>query len=173
MAKHSNSSGSKGGVDSDRVGRMGGRGGRERSVSGEIGKRLGRGLSNAKMRSERANRSGSKGRGTMPVGANPRAQRATVKMLSRIHSKRAGSGLARHVNYLSRDSASRDGERGTFYSAQEDRLDGKAITQEWEADRHHFRLILSPEKGYDIADMQAYVRDVMQRIQRDVGTKLD
>ena len=27
-------------------------------------------------------------------------------------------------------------------------------TREWEGDRHHFRLILSPEKGYDIADMR-------------------
>lgn len=173
MAKHSNPSGSNGGVDSDRVGRMGGRRGRERSVSGEIGRRLGRGFWRAKMRADRANRSGSKGRGTMPVGTNPRAQRATVKMLSRVHSRRSGSGLAKHVNYLTRDSASKDGERGTFYGAQEDRLDGKAITREWEADRHHFRLILSPEKGYDIADMRAYVRDVMQRIERDVGTKLD
>jgi hypothetical protein len=47
------------------------------------------------------------------------------------------------------------------------------VTKEWEGDRHHFRLILSPENGYDIADMRAYVRDVMQRVERDVGTKLD
>ncbi len=47
------------------------------------------------------------------------------------------------------------------------------MTREWEGDRHHFRLILSPEKGYEIADMRAYVCDVMQRIERDVGTKLD
>jgi hypothetical protein len=109
----------------------------------------------------------------MPFGSNPRAQRATVKMLSRFHSRRSGSGLARHTGYLARDSASKDGERGTFFGAQEDRLDGRSVTREWEEDRHHFRLILSPEKGYEIADMRAYVRDVMQRIERDVGTKLD
>ncbi|MGD0461907.1 MAG: DUF3363 domain-containing protein [Tepidisphaeraceae bacterium] len=109
----------------------------------------------------------------MPFGSNPRAQRATVKMLSRFHSSRSGSGLARHTGYLARDSASRDGERGTFFGAQEERLDGRSVTREWEGDRHHFRLILSPEKGYDIADMRAYVRDVMQRVERDVGTKLD
>jgi hypothetical protein len=109
----------------------------------------------------------------MPFGSNPRAQRAAVKMLSRFHSQRTGSGLAKHVNYLTRDSASKDGERGTFFGAQEERLDGRSVTREWEGDRHHFRLILSPEKGYEIADMRAYVRDVMQRIERDVGTKLD
>ena len=109
----------------------------------------------------------------MPFGSNPRAQRATVKMLSRFHSRRSGSGLARHTGYLARDSASKDGERGTFFDAQQDKLDGRSVTREWEEDRHHFRLILSPEKGYEIADMRAYVRDVMQRIERDVGTKLD
>ena len=89
MAKHSNPSGSKGGVDSDRVGRMGGRRGRERSVSGEIGNRLGRGFWRAKLRSERANRSGSKGRGTMPMGTNPRAQRVGKGRAKRLH----GGGL--------------------------------------------------------------------------------
>jgi hypothetical protein len=109
----------------------------------------------------------------MPFGSNPRAQRATVKMLSRFHGAKSGSGLAKHGNYLTRDSASKDGERGTFFSAQQEQVDGRTVTKEWEEDRHHFRLILSPENGYDIADMRAYVRDVMQRIERDVGTKLD
>jgi hypothetical protein len=109
----------------------------------------------------------------MPTGSNPRAQRATVKMLSRFHSLKSGSGLARHTGYLARDSASRDGERGTFFDAQREQVDGRSVTKQWEEDRHHFRLILSPENGYDIADMRAYVRDVMQRVERDVGTKLD
>jgi type IV secretory pathway VirD2 relaxase len=109
----------------------------------------------------------------MPAGSNPRAQRATVKVLSKYHGGKNGSGLAKHVNYLTRDSASKDGERGTFFSAQQEQVDGRTVTKEWEGDRHHFRLILSPENGYDIADMRAYVRDVMQRVERDVGTKLD
>ncbi len=37
-------------------------------------------------------------------------------MLSRFHSRRSGSGLARHTGYLARDSASKDGERGTFFA---------------------------------------------------------
>jgi type IV secretory pathway VirD2 relaxase len=173
MAKRANRSNSRDGVDSDRVGRTGGRRGRERSVNGEIGKRLGRGFWRSKTRADRAHRAGSRGRGTMPFGSNPRAQRATVKVLSKFHGGKNGSGLAKHVNYLTRDSASKDGERGSFFGAQDDKLDGKVIIKEWEGDRHHFRLILSPEKGYDIADMRAYVRDVMQRIERDTGTKLD
>ena len=173
MAKRVNRSKSRDGVDSDRIGRTGGRRGRERSISGEIAKRLGRGFWRSKMRADGARRGGSRGRGTMPFGSNPRAQRATVKMLSRFHSRRSGSGLARHTGYLARDSASKDGERGMFFDAQQDRVGGRSVTREWERDLHHFRLILSPEKGYEIADMRAYVRDVMQRVERDVGTKLD
>jgi hypothetical protein len=173
MAKRASRSNSRDSVDSDRIGRTGGRRGRERSVNGEIAKRLGRGFWRTKMRADGARRGGFRGRGTMPFGSNPRAQRATVKMLSRFHSRRSGSGLARHTGYLARDSASKDGERGTFFDAQQDKLDGRSVTREWEEDRHHFRLILSPEKGYEIADMRAYVRDVMQRVERDVGTKLD
>jgi hypothetical protein len=109
----------------------------------------------------------------MPFGNNPRAQRATVKVLSKFHGGKSGSGLARHTGYLTRDSASKDGERGTFFSAQQEQVDGRTVTKEWEGDRHHFRLILSPENGHEIADMRAYVRDVMQRVERDVGTKLD
>ncbi len=173
MAKRANRANSRDGVDSDRVGRTGGRRGRERSVNGEIGKRLGRGFWRSKTRADRAHRAGSRGRGTMPSGSNPRAQRATVKVLSKYHGGKTGSGLAKHVNYLTRDSASKDGERGTFFSAQQEQVDGRTVTKQWEGDRHHFRLILSPENGYDIADMRAYVRDVMQRVERDIATKLD
>jgi len=125
MAKRANRSKSRDGVDSDRVGRTGGRrgrGGRERSVNGEIGERLGRAFCRSKTRADRAHRAGSRGRGTMPSGSNPRAQRATVKMLSKYHGGKSGSGLAKHVNYLTRDSASKDGERGTFFGAQQEQV---------------------------------------------------
>lgn len=108
MAKHANRSGSRDSVDSGRVGRMGGRRRCERSVSGEIARRLGRGFWRSKTRADGTHRGGSRGRGTMPFGSNPRSQRVTVKMLSRFHSRRSGSGLARHTGYLARDSAWRD-----------------------------------------------------------------
>ena len=112
-------------------------------------------------------------------GAEPclsAAIRAHKERRSRCFPASIRAGLAadlHHTGYLARDSASKDGERGTFFDAQQDKVDGRSVTREWEEDRHHFRLILSPEKGYEIADMRAYVRDVMQRIERDVGTKLD
>ena len=108
----------------------------------------------------------------MPFGSNPRTESDGQDAFP-LPFAQVWQRTWRHTGYLARDSASKDGERGTFFDAQQDKLDGRSVTREWEEDRHHFRLILSPEKGYEIADMRAYVRDVMQRIERDVGTKLD
>ena len=120
MAKRASRSNSRNGVDSDRIGRTGGRRGRERSVNGEIAKRLGRGFWRTKMRADGARHGGSRGRGTMPFGSNPRAQRAMVKMLARFHSRAKGLGsglLPRHTeSYLARDKVpARTGSRGTFF----------------------------------------------------------
>ena len=63
MAKRANRSNARDGVDSDRIGRTGGRRGRERSVNGEIAKRLGRGFWHTKMRADGARRGGFRGAG--------------------------------------------------------------------------------------------------------------
>ncbi len=173
MAKRASRLNSIDGVDSDRIGRTGGRRGRERSVSGEIAKRLGRGF----WRSQDARRSRAPWRvqGARDHAFRQQSARTTSDGQDALPLPFAqvGQRTCAHTGYLARDSASKDGERGTFFDAQQDKVDGRSVTREWEGDRHHFRLILSPEKGYDIADMRAYVRDVMQRVERDVGTKLD
>lgn len=129
-------------------------GGSKRSSGGGGGKRHG----------------GSKGRGTMPYGAtNARSQRVVVKVLSRRHHQGKSGGLSRHVSYLGRDGAGAEGERGTFYSAEQDVVDARATTKEWQEDKHHFRMIVSPENAADIADLSAYVRDMMQRVEQDLG----
>jgi hypothetical protein len=38
----------------------------------------------------------------------------------------------------------------------------------WDSDRHHFRLIISPEHSDKIDDMDAYIRDVMERVAGDL-----
>ena len=108
----------------------------------------------------------------MPFGSNPRTESDGQDAIP-LPFAQVWQRACAHTGYLARDSASKNGERGTFFDAQQDKVDGRSVTREWEEDRHHFRLILSPEKGHEIADMRAYVRDVMQRIERDVGTKLD
>jgi type IV secretory pathway VirD2 relaxase len=120
-------------------------------------------------------RSRSTGSGTVVFGARGRPQRVVVKVLSRRHWPGKGSGLRKHANYLARASASRDGKPGVFYSAEQDAMtvaEARAVTRQWEHDRHHFRVVISPEKADQIHDLSAYVRDVMQRIERDLQTRL-
>jgi type IV secretory pathway VirD2 relaxase len=148
-------------VDADRIGRMGGRRQREPSVNSQIARRL-RGF-----RGRKAKRFGG------PASAFGARQRVVVKALvSRHKPGKARGSLARHVTYLGRESASADGKRGVFYDAARDGVDAKQEAVQWAPDRHHFRLIVSPEHGADIPDMTAYVREVMKRVQRDLDTKL-
>jgi type IV secretory pathway VirD2 relaxase len=146
-------------VDSDRVGRLGGRRSPERSVSGELAKRL----------------RGFKGRVKVRAGGGSGGrQRVVVKALvSRHRPGKARGSIVRHASYLGRESASADGKPGVFYDAARDQVNARQEVMKWADDRHHFRLIVSPEHGADIPDMTAYVRETMRRVQRDLDTKLE
>ena len=89
-------------------------------------------------------------------------------MFRGISQARRGGSLTRHASYLGRDSASADGKPGVFYDAAQQGLDAKEVTATWVPDRHHFRIIISPERGGDIPDMTAYVRDVIRRVEKDL-----
>lgn len=78
-----------------------------------------------------------------------------------------------HLRYIQRDGTSRDGERGQLYSANDDRADGDAFLDRGKDDRHQFRFIVSPEDGVDLTDLTEHTRDLMNRIEADLGTRLD
>ncbi|WP_336972167.1 relaxase/mobilization nuclease domain-containing protein [Sphingobium aromaticiconvertens] len=80
---------------------------------------------------------------------------------------------AAHLRYIQRDGTSRDGERGQLYSATDDRADGDAFLERGKDNRHQFRFIVSPEDGVDLADLTEHTRDLMNRIEADLGTTLD
>lgn len=42
----------------------------------------------------------------------------------------------------------------------------------WARERHHFRLIISPQNSQDI-DMKQHVRDLLKQMEQDLGTKLE
>lgn len=99
-------------------------------------------------------------------------QRVIVKaVVSRHLGKGAarGAALAAHVVYLGRQGAGVEGERAEFFDRETDSLDARAAVQDWGGDRHHFRLIVSPENGERIRDLRDYVRDVMRRVGADLG----
>jgi len=100
-----------------------------------------------------------------------RPQRVVVKVyVARHRSPQAGrQSVLRHVRYLARDSALRNAPNVRFFDASREQLDAKNETRSWATDRHHFRIVISPERGQDIADPTDYVRRVMARVEQDVG----
>ncbi len=114
--------------------------------------------------------------------SKPISQRVVVK----AHFKRHGAGgfggsggagnLRGHLGYITRDGAGIDGERpelfGSFNGVDEDlsRSDFYNLCKE---DRHHFRVIISPENGHEISDFEGYIGRVMGAVSDDLDTKLE
>lgn len=90
--------------------------------------------------------------------------------------KMGGQGYATqklHLDYIQRDSAAREGDKGTLFSRDEVFADADEFHQRGKDDRHQFRVIVSPEDGKEIGDLRSYTRNVMSQMERDLGTKLD
>ena len=90
--------------------------------------------------------------------------------------KLAGKGLAgaaAHLRYLQRDGTTREGQPGALYGPDADALDGKSFRERASGDRHQFRFIVSPEDGAEYDDLKPLARRLMQRVEEDLGTKLD
>lgn len=102
-----------------------------------------------------------------------RSRRVAVK----IRSVRLGAnGLAKaraHLRYIQRDGADRDGAPGKLYGPGADAVDGRAFLEEGKADRHQFRIIVSPEDAGELVSLDGFTRDVMTAAEKDLGTRLD
>lgn len=102
-----------------------------------------------------------------------RQRRVIVK--SRI-VKLAGKGTAAaraHLRYIERDGTTRDGDRGQLYGPNADKVDGAAFLERADGDRHQFRFIVSAEDGIDYDDLKPLTRRLMERVEEDLGTRLD
>jgi len=100
-----------------------------------------------------------------------RARIVIVKARVVRHGER--SALGAHLNYLQRDGVTRDGEKGVLFSADAEGLDRNAFAARCENDRHHFRFIVSPADAPDMADLKGFTRELMGRMEQDLGTWLD
>ena len=123
-------------------------------------------------------RGAEKGRGHVAaklVGARlgPRSRRVVIKARLVVHSQAAPGSTAAHLRYIQRDSVTREGERGQVYSAAQDVADADAFETRVCDDRHEFRFIVSPEDAEEFGDLRAFTRDLMSRVEADLGTKLD
>ena len=81
--------------------------------------------------------------------------------------------LPKHMAYLKRDGVTRDGDDARMFDATSDAADEEAFAERTADDRHHFRFIISPEDAAELADLRAFTRELMQDVERDLGTTLD
>lgn len=81
--------------------------------------------------------------------------------------------LAKHIAYLKREGVTRDGREAGMFGPDTDRADDHAFAAACEADRHHFRFIVSPEEADRMSDLRGFTRDLMRQAEHDLGTRLD
>ncbi len=136
-------------------------GGGRAKTSKFTGSRIGRGAGAGSVLSSRAGMS--------------RFRQRRVMVKARI-VKLVGKGMATaraHLHYVQRDGVTRDGRAGELYSAENDKVDGRAFLDRSDGDRHQFRFIVSPEEGTQYDDLKSVTRRLMTRMEEDLGTKLD
>jgi type IV secretory pathway VirD2 relaxase len=111
--------------------------------------------------------------GALNRHSGPRSRRVVVKArIVRLAGSGAKAAVA-HLRYLQRDGTTREGERGTLYSADVDNADGKSFLERGTGDRHQFRFIVAAEDGAEYEDLKPMIRRLMAQAEKDLGTKLD
>lgn len=107
-------------------------------------------------------------------GMRARARRVMVKArVVKLAGAKAADAAAAHLRYLQRDGVTREGEHGRFYSTFSDDADGKAFLERGAGDRHQFRFIISPEDGASFETLHSFTRELMAKMEQDLGTTLD
>ena len=81
--------------------------------------------------------------------------------------------LPTHIAYLKREGVTRDGENARMFDGAADAADERAFAERCEADRHHFRFIISPEDAATLGDLKTFTRELMRDVEMDLGTRLD
>lgn len=101
----------------------------------------------------------------------PDARRVVVK--ARVVRLRAGSAKAAavHLRYIERDGVERDGSKGVLYGP-EGPVRRATFEESRTGEQHQFRFIVSPEDASEL-DLTAYVRQLMARIEKDLGRKVE
>ncbi|PZR79535.1 MAG: type VI secretion protein [Stutzerimonas stutzeri] len=103
-------------------------------------------------------------------------RRVMVKALPVNHLSRGGhrmAPLSAHVAYLKREGVTRDGSTTRMFDAAGDNADDRGFTDRCKDDRHHFRIIVSPEDAAELTDLREYTRDLVRQMETDLGTRLD
>jgi type IV secretory pathway VirD2 relaxase len=123
-----------------------------------------------------ARMSGARKRGAGGSGvkrSRPYFQKCAVRVM---YSKNSTAGQWRaHGRYIARESATHEGDPGAVgFNTREGSVDIAARLEAWQKanDERFWKLIVSPEFG-DRADLKQLTRDLMSRMERDLGTPLE
>jgi type IV secretory pathway VirD2 relaxase len=101
-----------------------------------------------------------------------RARGAIVKARV-VRRMRSPGALRAHVGYLKRDGVTRDGSNGKLFDEAGNEADAGAFTERCKDDRHHFRIIVSPNDAGELENLRTFTRELMDQASRDLGTRLD
>ena len=105
----------------------------------------------------------------------PRSGQRRVIVKARIVRISASSvaALAAHIGYIRRDAALEEKDRGKLFDAMSEDANASDLVKSITEDRHHFRFIVSPEDGAEMADLKPFVRDLVSQMETDLGTRLE
>ena len=124
-------------------------------------------------------------------------RRVVVKVSIKPIGSSGFAAFRKHLDYIQRHGTDESGKRAEIYGRgvediesqqpepdldvepylSETQTDQKALTKAFadscRNDRHHFRIIVSPEDGQELLDLKAYTRDLVAQIEQDLDTKLE
>ncbi|NPC57790.1 relaxase/mobilization nuclease and DUF3363 domain-containing protein [Caenimonas soli] len=118
------------------------------------------------------------GRGQVAAGIagrslGVRSRRVVIKTRLFVLKQAGARSIRTHLRYIERDGVSRDGERGQGYGPATDKTDLAAFEEQSQGDRHQFRFIVSPEDTNVLEELRPFTRELMSRMEADLGTRLD
>ena len=102
-----------------------------------------------------------------------RSRRVIVKVRIVKHAEIRPATLRENLDYIERDGVQPDGSAGHLEAGDREQIDAESFARRIEGDRHHFKIIVSPEDGAQIGDLKAYTRELMAQVERDLGTRLE
>jgi hypothetical protein len=113
-------------------------------------------------------------RSTRPNRILPKAggQRVVVRCFQSEHfgqGARRSHQLEMHLRYLMRDGAGCMEAPAAFFDRHGEEFEAREIWNSWRDDTRHYRLMISPEHGDCLADLQAYVQKVMGKVGDDLS----
>jgi type IV secretory pathway VirD2 relaxase len=113
--------------------------------------------------------------GTLAGAGFVASGRRRVVVKARIAKLKPGDlGAARaHLRYIQRDGVTPEGKPGRLYDTFSDDADGTGFLEQADGDRHQFRFIVSAEDATEMADLKPFIRDLMQKMEEDLETRLD